>query len=177
MIYYRYLDLNYQDCSTQLLNYIQVYRPDLFTDTKTGDWKRTDLQAVKSKCPALEQLFATLNLTVKFLSFFVSFYPIGGIHIDDSQELRINLPILNCNNTETRFYTTQEPPVKKFLPNGVPYFYIDPDKCQQVDQYILTRPVVFDPIKPHAVFVNNPVLPRISCTIAFYENIQHLLYE
>jgi hypothetical protein len=177
MIYYRYLDLDYLDCRNQLFDYIQNYRQDVLIDTQTGAWKNTDLYEVKQHCPALEQLFKPLNLDISYLAFFVTHWAVSQIHTDVKPWPRINLPILNCDSTETRFYISSKPPVKRYQEDGVPYFYIDPDKCQHVDQYFLTKPVVFRPSQPHCVFSNNPIFPRISCTIGFHQNIEHLLYE
>jgi EAL domain-containing protein (putative c-di-GMP-specific phosphodiesterase class I) len=176
MIYYRYLDLDYKNSANKLLQYIQEHRPDLLKKD-TSFWKDVDTYDVLTKIPELPRMFESLNISIKFVAFFVSFDPIINIHIDtDCAKARINLPILNCENTETRFYTAPKDSIQlTFQRNGVLYYKIDPAKCEWVDQFYLTQPVVFRNNEPHNIVSNNPLTPRISCTIGFNEDISHLL--
>jgi hypothetical protein len=85
------------------------------------------------------------------------------------------MPVLNCENTETRFFTTSTDPIKVLQPNGIPLLKLNPLSCTQVDQYYLDRALVFRNDCPHQVISNNPIGPRISFTMGFVENIEYLL--
>jgi hypothetical protein len=176
MKYYKYLDLDWQSCGKQLLHYVQVDCPSLSTPGSSS-WRRADLNDVLEKVPELATMFQPLNLTIWYVAFFVSHQQYGAIHIDADpvSKARINFPVLNCENTETRFYTTSAVSNKIFQDNGVPLMNIDPDTCTQVDQFYLTQPVVFRNTHPHQVVSNNVNHPRISCTVAFNEDIEYLL--
>ena len=176
MIYYRYLDLDYKTSANKLLQYIQEQRPDLLKKDELL-WKNVDTYDVLAKVPELPQMFESLNISIRFLAFFVSFDPITVLHIDTKySKARINLPILNCENTETRFYTMPTDSRQlSFQKNGVPFYKLDTTKCEWVDQFYLTQPVVFRNNQPHNVISNNPLTPRVSCTIGFNEDISYLL--
>jgi hypothetical protein len=176
MKYYRYLDLDWQACCRQLLHYIKVDCPRLLIPDNSS-WRGADLEDITKKVPELADMFQPLNLTIRYVAFFISKYQYGTIHIDADlvSKARINLPVLNCENTETRFFTTNAEPKKIFQANGVPLMKIDPSTCTHVDQFYLTQPVVFRNTEPHQVVSNNTNHPRISCTVAFNEDIEYLL--
>jgi hypothetical protein len=176
MKYYKYIELDWQSCCEQLLHYVQVDCPRLLTPDNSS-WRGADLHDILKKVPQLTVMFQSLNLTIRYVAFFVSNQQYGTIHIDadNISKARINLPVLNCENTETRFYTTSAVPTKIFQANGVPLMKIDPNTCTHVDQFYLTQPVVFRNTHPHQVVSNNANHPRISCTVAFNEDIEYLL--
>jgi hypothetical protein len=176
MKYYKYLDLDWHSCRKQLLHYVQVDCPSL-SIPDSSSWRKPNLNDVLEKVPQLPVVFQPLNLTIRYVAFFVSNYQYGTIHIDADtiSKARINLPVLNCENTETRFYTTSGMTNKIFQDNGVSLMNIDPGTCTHVDQFYLTQPVVFRNTHPHQVVSNNVNHPRISCTVAFNEDIEYLL--
>jgi hypothetical protein len=177
MKYYTYLDLDWQASSKKLKEYIYKDNPHLLIQATKGSWQVVDTEELLKKVPELVEMVRPLGVTIRYVAFFISNYPIGTIHIDADQysKCRINVPIDNCENTETRFFQTTEEPVKIFQNNGVPLFQINPDKCVHVDQFYLTQPVLFRNTEPHQVISNNPIHPRISCTISLHEDLSYLL--
>jgi hypothetical protein len=177
MAYYKYLDLNWQPTATKIKQYIYSNPWTYLTNLKKSSWKEVNLDIIISKVPELLEMVAPLNVTVRQVAFFVSNYSKGGIHIDaDLQsKCRLNIPIANCENTETRFYTTADEPILIRQDNGVPLYKINQESCTHVDQYYLTQPVLFRNTQPHQIISNNPNTPRIACTIAFHEDLEYLL--
>ena len=131
------------------------------------------------KVPELSRMFSFLSINIKYLAFSVTSVPVSTIHIDNDKfsKCRINIPLLNCDNSETRFFTVDEPPTLVVQPNGITFLKVNPARCVHVDQYYLTQPVVFRNNEPHQVVSYNENQPRIICTIGFHEDIEYLLEQ
>ena len=174
MKYYKYLDLNWKPCSDQINRYISK-NPSIIS-LNGGSWKNLDLSDVLENVPELINFANSMDCTLRFVALFVSRYRYGNIHIDDDKfsKCRINIPILNCNDTETRFFTTTSKPIKKLQSNGTALWLINPSDCTQVDQFNLTQAVIFRNTHPHQVTSKHDNI-RISCTIGFKEDIEYLL--
>ena len=103
-------------------------------------------------------------------------YKIGSIHTDGTDvPIRINFPILNCENTETRYFKTSGPSKSQAQPNGNSYVQFHPDYCEVVDSFKLTQAVAMRVLEPHQVVVNHDNPPRLSCTVAFKQHLSHWL--
>jgi|APFre7841882654_1041346.scaffolds.fasta_scaffold315291_1 hypothetical protein len=176
MKYYKYLDIDCSEVSPKLVKYIYDNSELILHSQQSSAWKAVDTKDVLIKVPELMEMVKPLDITIKYLAFFITEMQYGTIHIDhDTQSnCRINIPVLNCDNTETRFFTISEEPVKVLQKNGIPLLKINPLACTQVDKLELTRPVVFRNNQPHQVVSFNKSQPRISCTIGFYEDIEFL---
>lgn len=175
MKYYNYLDLNWKPVAEKLNQYIET-KPALLEFSSS--WKNLDAKDVLVNIPELQEMFNPLGITVKYLALFITNYKVGTIHVDaDNQsKCRINFPVLNCELTETRFYVNNGPSIRVQQPNGVPLLRLLPSQCTLVDQFYLERgAVVFRNTEPHQVVSNNPMQPRISCTVGFHEDIEYLL--
>ncbi len=173
MAYYKYLDLDYKPARQKLIQYFLV-NPRLLNGIG-GAWVNADTVDLLKKVPELSQLFRPLNLTIERVSFFVMHQPTGTIHIDDDTHyLRINFPVLNCENTETRFYKTTSSTTKIFQANRMAYHKFDPNECELVDKFTLDRAVVIKTKEPHQVVLLTNKYPRVSCTIAFNEDLTEL---
>lgn len=178
MEYYKYLDLDCSTVSPKLVKYVYDNYSGIFDDQHNSAWKAVNTQDVLDKVPELMEMFAPLNLTIRYLAFFITDLPINAIHIDDTQSnCRINIPVLNCEKSETIFFTTTEEPVMAKQKNGLSFLMLNPLACTQVDKFELTRPVVFRNNQPHQVISFNEVQPRISCTIGFYEDLEFLFHQ
>jgi hypothetical protein len=77
----------------------------------------------------------------------------GTIHVDDVKgsniEARINVPLLNCENSVTAFYETQSPLVMRAT--NVKFLVPDQQACLMVDAVTLTQPTVLRISAPHSV--------------------------
>ena len=174
MKYYKYLDLDWKPCSKQINEFISK-KPSIVSLTG-GSWRNIDMSDILKDIPELVNFASSINCTLRFAALFVSNYQYGTIHIDNDRfsKCRINVPIENCDDTETRFYTSTSSPVKQLQNNGTALWYINPSTCTQVDQFYLTQAVIFRNTHPHQVVSKHNNI-RISCTIAFNEDIEYML--
>jgi len=101
-----------------------------------------------------------------------------GIHKDagsaNNQCLAINIPLENCSESITKFWKTSKPEITHFTPNGIPYNFFESDGCESIDEFKLTRPVIFDTGIPHNV-VNPQKVWRRAISIRFKEDPWHLV--
>jgi hypothetical protein len=177
MNYYKYLDLDYKACSQKLKEYIIERDPNLLNRGKVNSWQNGNTIDIINNVPEIIEMLKPLNVTIRMISFYVS-YNQGLIHIDGDQfsECRLNIPVLNCENSETRFYKSSGDNKKIYQPDGVPFYWLEKNNCTLVDQFYLERgPTLFRNNEPHQVVLNNSNKPRISCTIGFNEELIHLL--
>jgi hypothetical protein len=176
MKYYNYLDIDCSKASPKLAQYVYENSESILELQKNSAWKSVDTQDVLDKVPELIEMVKPLDITIKYLAFFITDMTYGTIHIDSDKQStsRINIPVLNCDKSETRFFIMSEEPIKVLQKNGISLIKLNPAACTQVDKFELTRPVVFRNDQPHQVVSYNEIQPRISCTIGFYENLEHL---
>jgi hypothetical protein len=170
MKYYKYLDLDYQVVRDKIRQYLGNNLPTVF-------WTRIDKDDMLSKIPELQNMFNPLGIHIYKIAIITAwFHRPGLIHVDACEaKVRINLPILNCENTVTNFYQAVGEPIKQLLPNEVPFYGFDPAQCKLVDRFRLTKPAAIRIGSPHQIYVLKGDVPRISCSIEFEENIEHLL--
>ena len=179
MKYYKYLDLNWQPSAAKLKDYFYKHEQTFLSDLAQSGWKPTNTLDIIRHVPELLDMLAPLMVRIRFIAFFVTEHQYGLIHIDDDDysKVRLNIPIINCEDTETRFFTATEPSEKIMQSNGIALHNLNPNACKQVDQYYLTQPVLFRNTEPHQVVSNNILQPRISCSIGFYQDLSYLLEE
>lgn len=80
----------------------------------------------------------------------------GMIHRDvrpnDNNVLAINIPLINCENSVTEFWDTTEDTNRiQYTSSGSPYTGFNRSSCTKIDEYILTRPVLFRTDIPHSL--------------------------
>jgi hypothetical protein len=173
MKYYKYLDLDYSITAAKIKTFLEA-RPE-FVAPGRGAWVEAPKEIVK-EVPELFTMFKPLGLDVRIVGFFIMHYKIGTIHTDDtSNPIRINFPILNCENTETRYFKTKGPSMSQKQPNGNGFTQFHPDYCEVIDSFKLTQAVAMRVLEPHQVVVNHDNLPRISCTVGFKQDLSYLL--
>ena len=174
MKYYQYLDLDYKiACEKLKLYYLEE------ADKIKSFWTTLDTVKILQMIPEIQYMFNPLKINVKNISLIkaVGTSSISnGIHIDHTTcNVRVNLPIMNCEKSFTNFYSSSAEPTKVFLANGVPYYQLNLSDCKLIDSMCLHMPAALRVREPHQVVANKQFLPRISCTIEFYENIDYLL--
>lgn len=177
MKYFLSLDLAWQQAAIELKNYLFSN----FDVSKLFSWTRTNKDDVLANCPGLNQITQPLQTTISYIAFVVYHkYDQGMIHVDAdlSNKSRLIMPILNCKQSETVFYSTKIAPIKKTQPNGVPFYYFSKNNCSVVDKFSLNDGLfLFRINKPHCVVmpVDKSDFPRVSCTIALHKDLTHLL--
>jgi len=117
-------------------------------------------------CPEL--IFSLLNkgLKIKAISIYKTFNNNTIVHIDDVKNLyksRLNIPILNCENTHTIFYdAVPMPPVEQKHKNLklIPCF-----NEIEVDRVTIDQPTIIRVDQPHRVLMDEKYFPRICLTV------------
>jgi len=170
MIYYKYLDIDYNPIANRLKNYL-LENPKLI-EKGQGNW-RVATDWILENFPEIKDLFPW---EIEFIGIFVSHSSNGSIHIDnDEKPVRINFPILNCENTITKYYKFNGETTFTTQANGVSYNNIQSEDITFVDSFELKQAVLMRVLEPHQVCVEHDNFPRVSCTIQFKENLEHLL--
>jgi hypothetical protein len=153
---YQYLDIpNHEIISAQVLEHLN----STYDLSRFVFWNDIDHDLLLSKVPLLFNLMNTLALTTRFISI-IKTKNSGHIHVDygdgNSCRTRILWPIKNCIGSVNKFYSVRREWLElKHLPNGKPYFTINnPTPLEQLDEFELNRPVVFNPEVGHAVYCN-----------------------
>ena len=171
MIYYKKLDLDHTDIAKKTLAYVSINK-----DKITSFWTNINFEDFSNHVPEILTFFKKLNITPRRVAITTAVSSVG-IHRDDtSVPVRINIPILNCKGSQTKFWKTSVEPTQLFLPNGVPYLYIDEKDCELKETLELDASTLLRIKEPHSVCVGDQV-PRISLTIEFNENIEYLLND
>lgn len=138
--------------------------------------------------PDNDHFFQTLEIPLKefiglevqrFVLIQVAPMSIGRIHTDwrpqnYGYQLALQIPLINCENTITRIYTSDFNPPTQYTANGQPYNYFDPSMCKQITEYKLTRPILWRTDVPHSV--DNPTNNiRKAISIRFKNDPWHLI--
>jgi hypothetical protein len=173
MKYYQYLDLDYNTACDKLKLYALKNKSKI-----NNFWNVLDTPKILEIIPEVQYMFDPLNINVKHISLIKSANTNTsiGIHRDYTTcKVRINLPIMNCEGSITNFYKSTSDSKKDFLTNGIPYYQINLLDCELADSMCLNKPAALRIQEPHQVIANKQFLPRVSCTIEFYEDIEYLL--
>ena len=174
--YFKYLDLDWQPASKKLAE----FAPDVIKTSKqrATPWLSLDTEVILKHAPELAEMLEPLKATIALVAFFVT---VGDtkIHIDckpntKNGRCRINIPILNCDNTETHFFKCNTSPKAERFPCGGLFYRVDEAECTYVDHFSLTQAVFFKTYEPHKV-VSHHDRVRISCTMELRENLEYLL--
>jgi len=171
MKYYKKLELDHTLVAEKTLKYISVNKHKI-----RNFWANINFNEFINHVPELLTVFKEIDLTPRRVVLITTSIN-AEIHRDDtSVPLRINIPILNCKGSQTEFWKTSVEPTRIFLPNGVPYLYIDKKNCELMETFELDTPTVLLVKEPHSVSVGENV-PRISLTVEFIEDIEYLLND
>ena len=175
MRYFKYLDLNWQHVSEKLKQFVLANK-ELVNYDKNG-WKSVEIHHISTIVPDIIKMLKPLNIIPCNISFLISYDNKGIIHRDyDNKNRRILLPILNCEQSVTRFYKSNQPHLLKKQDNGIPYYGVNnPELCEVVSEYELTQPVTIRTTELHCVHTTNTNFPRISCPINVNKDLDYLL--
>ena len=177
---YHYLNIpNHEVISNQIYNFLI----DNYDIEKFIFWNHIDYKKLLNSIGDLQNAINTLKLSVKSISI-IKTKTSGNIHVDYYDEKhggpRLLWPIKNCVGSETRFFDVKPEWLETvFLENGVAYNKINnPSPLNQIDQFELSRPVVFNPQVAHGIYCNPRYIEdRISMTIATNEPLIEYLND
>lgn len=130
------------------------------------------------KIPEINLMLESLNTSctdVWFFEFGAYHEVTSTIHRDNTiLDVRVLMPLLNCENTETRHYISTGTPLS--VP-GTGISIPEPNTCTEVSKFCLgDGPVLMRANEFHSIYVKeNSNYPRISMLLNLKDDLNHLL--
>lgn len=121
----------------------------------------------RQMCPEIDQAFSELGFNIKFIIAYIMFSDYeGAIHIDSgSDRARVNIPILNCNDSKTGFYDNVKLN-QEIFPNGAVFYSVSNLDYTLVDEVTVDEPTVLRISKPHGIKLGaSQEVPRITLSV------------
>jgi len=185
MKFYKHLDLNkdFQSLLQNITPYLikhYAHRQEFFIPL--------DVKKILNEFPNLQTIFNPYAITVVDLAVIVSNAQWHDfIHVDyhssvdtdtkESDAVRINLPILNCEKSTTNYYRLKDGKQTKTDADGnlQRVIYADFNDCELIDSFRLYVPTVLRTDVLHNVILDEGVDRRMSLTVKFKENLEFFL--
>ena len=182
MNYYKKIEIDYFDeIVSDTLTYLKEHKPDIYNKRIHATYYVLDLNEFKKHCPKLDLGFARYDLICNFAVAFVMHKTSDvRLHIDSYSmgKARINLPILNTQNTFTRFYTGGVfTPWTNPLTNITSFGLTGIDGLKLVDKVEIDKATVMLVNEPHNILKLNSEIPRITLTLGFNKDPVFLLED
>ena len=167
MIYYKLLDIENIDVIIQkCLLYAKSI--DSAYNRRLSSWNNINVSELLTVCPELVIGLQKYDLTIHMAAFYVMYSPLHSvIHIDHyPAQARINIPILNCKNTYTNFYESNDGMIERVNQIAQVRSYSPTGLCRLADRVELKQATVIRTKVFHKVDLpkDNPV-PRITLTL------------
>jgi len=186
MIYHKSIELDgWKSATEQVYTYVKDHTQ--FLNKQSFFWNTLSRIKHQPCYDALAPVFKSAGFDLLRVSFLIITRPVGEIHADHADTstysypaptARINLPVLNCEHSETRFYSPLKwDPIIKKLNNGVKYEYHTAGNCKLESATTLTGPTILRVRELHNVVVTTPMYPRISLTCDVGPDPVYLLEE
>jgi len=173
MIYYKKLELDHTLIAKKSLAYILA---DKHKHKIKAFWTNINFNEFINHVPELLTCFKEINLTPWRVAITSASTNIS-IHRDTSgAPLRINIPVFNCQGSQTKFWSTSVEPKIMLLKNGVSYHHLDETDCELMATLELDSPTILRVKEPHSVYIGEKV-PRLALTLEVKEDIEYLLND
>ena len=179
LTYYKSLDLdNYDTIIKKCLEYVKS--KDMIYSRKLAhaSWYNISTIELMSACPELVESLNKYSLKIYMSAVYVMYDPSHtSIHIDHyHSQARLNLPLLNCDNTYTNFYESDGEIVKWVNPDSGVVSYNTIGQPRLVDRVEMKQATVIRTKVLHSVDlpIGNPV-PRITLTLGLSKDPVYML--
>jgi hypothetical protein len=181
MLYYKPIELeNYDLIIKKSLAYVKADEHIFNRSVPNASWYRLDALKFKLACPEIVSAFKKYNIEIVMAAVYIMYHPRHSyIHRDDDiSEARINLPLLNCDNTYTNFYEGEGDLIRQVNPDTGTGFYSITNKIRFVDRIEIKQATVIRTSALHSVVlpISNPV-PRITLTLGMDKDPIYFLSE
>lgn len=155
---------NNLEIQNELLNYLRFHTKILEDNTIGFIPLSTD--HVIHNCPLVTTFFKNIDLKpIKFNLYKTIKNGDSMVHIDTFEyHARVNIPILNCNYSVTKFFKARPKTVIE-QKNKLPFILCDQHSAIEIEEFVLDMPTVFKVTSPHQVIMNDNYSPRISLTV------------
>ncbi len=126
--------------------------------------------------PYINKAFEPYGRTCIEASVYIMWNNLDAIpHIDYQEAVaRVNIPILNCENTSTIFYDNVQTKTL-ILPTGAPYHAVTNSDYYEVDRVEVNEPTILRISAPHSIVMNEQKAPRLTLTLMLDPDIGELL--
>jgi hypothetical protein len=178
MTYYKKINISYYDeIVNNSLNYVKQIPEIFYRQQPAASFYELRLADFLEQVPEIKKSFNELNLQCVRAAVYVMYKATHtSIHKDTSYPLaRINIPLLNCNNTYTEFYKNVITTEWKNPDTGIISYQVANNDYKLADRVELTQATVLRVSEAHKVHIDETVVPRIALTLGFYPNPIFLL--
>jgi len=169
MKYYKKIPLDFFDIIVaKSLAYIQKH-DDIYYRKKSASFYPLNTTELLTVCPEINLAFANYNIVCNYASAYVTYKTSdNNVHIDDwHHKARINLPILNCKNTYTNFYSNVKTEKITNTSTGLSHYKVINTDYILDDAVEMDSATVIMVSQGHKVVMNTDVAPRITLSLGF----------
>ena len=181
MNYWKRIQLeNIDIIKSKILSYVETKTTLLDKRKFRGSFIPINHEELLDNVPELIEAFKPYNLTISFCGFYLMWNNLDAMpHIDFQHEdivnnARVNIPVLNCENTFTVFYENAETRLL-VLPTGMGYHPVINKDYYEVTRVEIIEPTILKVSSAHSVIMDEKQSPRITLTIGFEAGIDQLL--
>jgi len=161
----------------QVLSWIRSKNPAVLASTRL--WNKINTAGLITACPSLVQYCRSLDLKIREVALtIVNARKDASLHIDELPvTAKINIPILNTENTFNRWYEIPEelmasttPVINEFGRKFYTFEDVDYSKLRLLGEIELLTPVVFNGQIAHNItLTNKSKFPRIVLACTFFK--------
>lgn len=168
MQYWKRININdLEIIQRKTLEYIKNNRDKFAANTP---FNPIDFKSFIPAVPEFLTAFSEHGLTPTKVAMYIMFSnPDGAAHRDYlTDKARINIPILNCENSWTNFYKLINPESKPKISinaKGQPYQSYDPADIVLEDRVQIIQPTIIRPMEIHSIEMDETRVPRITLTV------------
>ncbi len=179
LTYYKILELeNYDTIINKSLAYVKTIDIAYNRKLAQASWYNLSVRELTVACPELSFALSKHDLKIHMAAVYVMYDPRHtSIHIDQYKaQARLNLPLLNCDNTYTNFYESDGEIVKWINPDSGVISYNTTGQPRLVDRVEIKQATVIRTKVLHSVDlpIGNPV-PRITLTLGLSKDPVYML--
>lgn len=178
MLYYKKIDIPYyEEIVTHSLNYIKQIPEIFYRQRPSASFYELVLDDFLNQVPEVKYSFKELGMTCIRAAVYVMYKKTHtSIHRDVVYPLaRINIPLLNCNNTYTEFYKNVKTQIWKNPDSGITSYVVCNEDYDLADRVELTQATILRVSEAHKVHIEETDVPRIALTLGFFPNPIYLL--
>ncbi len=181
MRYYKELEISNFDTIVKKSLIFVKFSPTIFLrKIETVSYYDLDFEKLDRFCPEIRASFLEMGLEVNYGAVYVMYDPSHTQPHRDAfqQKARINIPLLNCDNTFTAFYTNANTVYSIHPDIDTSRYYVKNTDIELVDQVEIKKTTVLRTSEVHNVIMNpGAPVPRINLSLGFKQDPVFLLED
>lgn len=169
MQYWKRLNIEYEDViKSKTLDFITHHTEHMDKKKYRGPFITLPTQPYIDFVPEIHLAFNPLGLYFEDANIFLMWNNKDCMpHKDYTDSIaRVNLPILNCENTQTVFYKNLKSK-RMMLPTGAPFYITMNKDYEEVTRMETNQATIVRISEGHSVIMNETKFPRITLTLSF----------